>query len=133
MNITASFAAFFESISGSVLGSSLFIGGAPSSNKVQDNIWWLVTSGGSIITSNTTGENLKSYTIELSYRSRDYQAVYDELQSMEEAINCDDCVQLTDFETIDVKASILGIDTDLDLEDRKVGILGINITVYSSC
>lgn len=133
MNISQSFAEFLETVTGATLGQDLFIGQAPSSNKVQSAIWWIVASGGGRDVNNVTGEAIKSYTIDILYRSRNYQSVYDEMQSLETALNCDSCVQLEGFETLDVKAQILYIDDDLDAEDRKVGVLQANITVYQTC
>jgi len=114
------------------LGQDLFIGQAPSSNKVSNDLWWIVATGGSG-SSLASGENLKVYTIEVYRRSRNYETVYADMQSLEQILNCDDCVQLEDFQTVDVKATVLSIDSDLDAEDRKVGLLQTNITVYDSC
>jgi hypothetical protein len=133
MNIAFSFANFLEVITGSTLGQTLFIGQAPSSNKVNNAIWWIVASGGNRTTDAATGESIKQYVIEVYYRSRDYKAVYDAMQDLELKLNCDDCVQLENYDTLDVKASVLGIDNDLDAEDRKVGLLQANLTVYQRC
>jgi hypothetical protein len=133
MNVTESFAEYLENSLGLVLGQDLFIGEAPSSNKVQDDIWWITGAGGTRLIDNTTGEALKAYSIDIYKRSRDYRTIYNELHNLEEQINCDGCVQLTGYETVDIKASVLSIDDDLDKEDRKVGLLHTEITVYKTC
>jgi hypothetical protein len=50
MNLSESFADYLETLSGATLGQDLFIGNAPSSNKVQDTIYWIVATGGNIVT-----------------------------------------------------------------------------------
>lgn len=133
MNISEAFADFLETQTGSVLGTDLFIGQAPSSNKVPDTIWWMVATGGSRTTDTVSGEALKSYTVEVYYRSRDYQQVYDELQALEITLNCSECVELEGFVTVQIRASVLSIDTDLDAEERKVGLLQADLSVYERC
>lgn len=133
MNISESFAGFLEIETDSTLGQDLFIGNAPSSNKAPNDLWWIVATGGDRVIDNASGEALKSYSIEIYYRARDYKTVYNQLQSLEIILNCDECVQLEDFETIDVKASVLSIDADFDDEDRKVGLLQADIIVYEDC
>lgn len=133
MNISKSFADFLETLLGATLGQDLFIGNAPSSNKVQDSIWWMVATGGSRITDAVTGESVKEYSIEVYRRARDYKTVYNDLQSLEVTLNCTECVELEGFDTIDIRASVLSIDNDLDDEDRKVGLLQSTIDVYEDC
>jgi hypothetical protein len=133
MNIVEAFASYLTTITGTILGQDIFIGNAPSDNKLADpfaNLWWIVASGGSRDTDAVTGEAIKSYSIEIYLRSRDYKAVYDELHTLEENLNCDGCVQLEGFETVDVKAQILSIDDDLDNVERKVGLLQAEILTY---
>jgi hypothetical protein len=133
MNISESFAEYLVSLGIGTLGQNIFIGNAPSSNMVIDSIWWIVSSGGNPIRRNSTGESLKSYTINVFYRDRDYKTVYDELNTLEESINCDNCTALNDYDTISIEANSFPIDNDLDNEDRKVGLLQVNLTTYKEC
>jgi hypothetical protein len=133
MNISESFAEYLVSLGIGTLGQNIFIGNAPSSNMVIDSIWWIVSSGGNPIQINSTGESLKSYTINVFYRDRDYKTVYDELNTLEESINCDNCTALNDYDTISIEANSFPIDNDLDNEDRKVGLLQVNLTTYKEC
>lgn len=133
MNISEAFAELLEDESIATLGQDLFIGQAPSSNKVQDSIYWIVATGGNIEIESVTGEKTKAYTIEVYRRSRDYRTVYNDLQFLENLLNCTRCVELSGFDIIDINASVLSIDNDLDAEDRKVGLLQSNIVVYEDC
>lgn len=130
MSLVSAFATYLQGITGTTLGQTLFIGEAPSSNKVADAIWWIVENGGGIIQKNATGEARKSYQINVFCRSRDYQAIKDQMSSLEEDLNCDNCSQLSGYDTIDIEATTFPIDNDLDSEDRKVGLLQVTITTY---
>lgn len=135
MNIAESFADFLQNNLGiATLGQDLFIGNAPSSKKIPlDHIWWIKVTGGNPDTKLQSGEVMKTYFIEVSHRSRGYKTVYDDLHALEETLNCEDCVQLDGFTTIDVSAAVLTIDQDIDSEDRKVGLLQANIITYKEC
>lgn len=133
MSLAEAFASYLEILLNVNIGQTLWIGEAPSSNKVADDIWWLIASGGGRETDNITGEAVKDYSIEIYCRSRNYKTVYTQLQDLEEDLNCRDCVQLEGYETISVKAQVLSIDDDLDGEDRKVGLLQANVKIYKEC
>lgn len=134
MSLVESFAGYLENTLGlATLGTDLFIGEAPSSNRVPDSIWWIIDNGGSPIKKNSTGESLKNYQIQIFYRNRDYKLVKDAMFLLEEELNCDGCTQLSGFDTIDIIAITFPIDNDLDQEDRKIGMIQANVTTYKSC
>lgn len=133
MSVIEAFKDYLVGILPVTFGQDLFIGEAPSSNKVPDTIWWIVARGGDKTTDYPTGGAVKSYQIDIFHRDRDYKSLSDELSSLEELLNCEECTQLTGFQTMDSQASVLGIDNDLDGEDRKIGLLQATITVYKPC
>lgn len=115
------------------LGQDLFIGNAPSSNKAPDTLTWLIGSGGNKITTAKSGEAVKSYRVDIYRRDMDYEAIYNFLHALEERLNCSGCTELTGYTTVEVEASVLTIDSDLDNESRKVGLLQANLTIYKEC
>jgi len=133
MNIAQSFANYLETITGSTLGQTLFIGQAPSSNKAPDDLWWIITSGGTPILDAVTGEMVKQYSIEVYHRSRNYKSVYDLQQDLEITLNCSRCVELQDFEIVSIRATAFPIDSDLDDEDRKIALIQVDLTAYEDC
>lgn len=133
MSVVSSFATFLATTVGSTIGQDLFIGLAPSSQQTQDSIWWIVATGGEKTISLPTGEALKQYRIDIFYRSMDYESVFTELSDLEEALNCDGCTQLVGYEVVDVEAFVFSIDQDLDNEERKVGLVEANITIFKGC
>jgi len=139
MNIIDSFATLLQTLGIATLGQDLFIGNAPSSNSststnpVPDDIWWIVANGGTINTSLQTGESLRDYQVNVYRRSRNYRTVYDNLYSLEETLNCNNCLELQNFNAVAIQTIAFPIDDDLDGEDRKVGLLQVNLTVYKEC
>lgn len=133
MSLVSAFATYLQSVTGTTLGQTLFIGEAPSSKKVVDAIWWIVENGGGVIQKNATGEATKSYQFNVFFRSRDYEAIKDAMYELEEDLNCDNCSQISGYDTIDIEATTFPIDNDLDSEDRKVGLLQVTITTYKEC
>lgn len=129
-NLAESFVGYLEDLGIATFGDDLFIGEAPSTNLVADSIWWVTASGGTPETRLLTGETVKNYLVEVFYRNRDYQAVYDAMHSLEESINADRCTQLEGFETFDIQATTFPVDQDLDAQDMKVGLLQASIRTY---
>lgn len=130
MNIAEAFATYIDTSTAFTIGQDLFIGQAPSSDKVPDSIMWVEASGGDTERKAHTGERMKSYLVEVRYRNRNYQTVYDTLHDLEEDLNQSECINLSGFETIQVEATTFPIDEDLDSEGRKVGLLAVTITTY---
>lgn len=133
MSLVSAFATYLQGVTGSTLGQTLFIGEAPSSKKVADAIWWVIENGGGIVAKNATGETRKSYQFNVFFRSRDYEAIKNAMSTLEEDLNCDNCSQISGYDTIDIEATTFPIDNDLDSEDRKVGLLQVTITTYKEC
>jgi len=133
MNITKSFALYLESIGVATLGQTLFIGEAPNTNKVDNPVFWLVSTGGNKTTQLSTGESVKLYQFNLYYRSREYGDVYDTMFELERQLNCSGCETLQGFDNIETQASVLSIDSDLDNEDRKIGLLQTSVTIFENC
>lgn len=130
MNLAEAFAELLEDLTGSTLGQDLFIGQAPSSNKVPDSLWLISTSGGAKVVKAQTSEYVSDYQIEVRYKNRDYKTVYDNMQSLLTQLNSGSCTQLSGYETIEIEATTYPIDEDLDSEDRKVGLLVATVTTY---
>lgn len=133
MNLIESFTNLLETLTGTTLGQDLFIGQAPSSNKVQDDIWWVIGRGGAVTQTSVTSERTKERIIEVYFRSRDYKTIYDTMQTVEEELNCVNCVSLEGYTVLDVVATPLFVDDDLDSEDRKLGLMQVNVTTFQEC
>jgi hypothetical protein len=132
MNLATAFVDYLETLSLGTFGDNIFIGLAPSSNLVPDAIFWIVASGGTA-TRNASGGTMSEYTVDIYYRDTSYETVYDTLNDLQENLNCDSCVELDGFDTIDISAFSYPIDQDLDNEDRKVGLLQATVRAYADC
>ena len=133
MSIAESFVNYLENLGVGIFGQDIFIGEAPSSNKVQDSIIWIIESGGNNVKKVATGESLKQYSMNIYKRDRNYKLVKDSMLELEELLNCNQCIQLDDYETIEIEVVSFPIDRDLDSEDRKIGLIQVNITIYKKC
>lgn len=133
MSLISALGQYLQSESIATLGQDLILGRAPTTRETQDNLWWIIGTGGGTLQKNQTGESRKAYTALIYYRSRNYKQVDDQLFALEEQLNCDGCTQLEGFDTIDIEATIYPSDDDLDSEDRKVGLIQVTVTTYKEC
>lgn len=129
--ISESFVKFLEDNGIGVFNDNLFLSKVPET--APDSTYWIITSGGSPISKNGTGEKIKQYFISVYYRDLKAKNVERTLFSLEELLNCSDCVQLQNYEVLEVEASQFPSDTDLDNEERRIGFLQAKIKVYKTC
>lgn len=130
MNIVDSFAEYLQDLGIATLGQDLFIGEAPSSKQVSNSIWWIIDDGGNNQLDLSTGEKIKIHRISVYNRGNNYQTVKDDIHEAELLINDDGCTQLNGYETLDIEVATFPIDNDIDSEDRKVGLLQVNLKTY---
>lgn len=135
MNLLEAFVEYLENLGIATRGQDLWISEVPSSQQLNnvDNQWWVIASGGQPLTKTSTGEMMKIYQFQVFNRNRNIKQIQNAMFSLEESLNCDGCTQLTGYDTIDIEASTFPIDQDIDNEDRKVGLLQVNITTYKEC
>lgn len=128
MNIAKDFSQFMQTQGFGVLGTDLFIGGVDLS--APSNCWWIVSSGGASEPRNITGERQNSYTLEVYYRNKDANLVYDTMQELSDAINSVGCLELANYTFIAMESIVFPTDNDLDDEERTVGVIQVSLTVY---
>ena len=129
MNIAKSFASYLQAEAYGTEGVNLFVGSAPK--DAPDTCMWVVKSGGDNVSSNITGERQKRYQLNVYFRSADPEDVNDNLEELETEINADACTQLSGYDTIEMEALLFPEDQDIDDEERTVGMMQVNIYVYS--
>lgn len=111
-------------------GQDLYINEVPSSQNTLESVYWINTSGGNPISKNKTGEIIRFHSINVYYRSTSGKDVERKLFELAELIQNQRCFQLTGFETIDVSVAQFPATSDMDVEDRKIGFLRLNIQTY---
>lgn len=126
--IAKSFSTYMEAEGYGIFGTDLFIGSAP--DGALDDCWWIIFSGGSSQIKNKTGERVKVYVLDVYHRGTDSASVDQNLQAFEEQINSIHCDQLDGFDTVEMEAVNFASDQDLDVEDRSVGLVQVQVTVY---
>ena len=130
MNVAKSFVEYMESLGMGTFSTDIFVGGIPQ--DAPDNSWWVISSGGSPIRKNHTGERIKDYILDVFYRNTNAEDVYESIQEFEEEINSKGCVQLSGYDTVEMEASILSTDRDIDNEDRVLSLLQVRISIYQN-
>lgn len=129
-NIARDFAQYLEDNGFGTFGIDLYVGAVPKETEHPDDVMWVIAGGGNPIIKNTTGEMMKEYLVSVYYRNTSSETVHNTMQELEELINADGCTQLTNFDTVDLDATLFPADQDLDAEDRDVQLLEVTVTTY---
>lgn len=122
------FVAFLESKNIGTFGTDLFLGEMPL--DAPDNAWLVVVNGGNPEKVTLDGSMIKLYTFNIFHRSLAGKEIERELFSLEEDLNCASCVNLEGFETIYSRATNFAQDTDLENEDRRIGLLQAQVRLF---
>ena len=133
MTISESFVKLLEEKGFGVFGQSIFLYRVPSSLKTQTELLWVIPSGGDTTRTTTTGAKVKLYQFLVYFRSKKAQRVDSFLNELEKTLNCAGCVSLEGFELVSINTSVFPSDQDLDTEDRMVGMVQVQLEVYSTC
>lgn len=133
MTISESFIKLLESKGCGIFGQNIFLYRVPNSLKTPTELFYVIPSGGSIISNSPTGNKIKMYQFLIYYRSNSAQKVDKVLSTLEEELNCAGCVQLEDFELINLETSMFPADQDADSENRMVGMIQVQVQVYKNC
>lgn len=133
MTIAQSFVKYLEDQGYGTFGQDIFLYRVPNSLKTQTDLMWIIPSGGSPVSSNATGEKQKAYQMLVYYRSNSARQVDEALSLLENQLNCPSCVELEGFELVSIEATQFAADQDLDSENRMVGMIQVQLTVYKSC
>lgn len=128
--ISEAFVKFLEENDIATFGQDLYINEVPSSNNAQDSVYWILTSGGNPISKLRTGELVRMFAITINYRAISGKEVERKLFELSEFLQEPGCFQLDGFETIDISVAQYPAQDDLDLEDRKRGLLRVTIQTY---
>jgi hypothetical protein len=122
------FVKFLQSKNIGTFGEDLFFGELPQ--DAPNNSWLVVVSGGNPDMVTLDGGMVKVYTFNIYHRSLAGKEMERELFSLEEDLNCSDCVSLEGFETIYSRAINFGTDNDLEQENRRIGLLQAQIRLF---
>ena len=133
MTLIQSFAKFLEEKGYGISGQNIYLYRVPNSKKTETEVLWLIPTGGYPSSRNKTGEMIKAYQVLIYFRSNNARKVDTVLNDLEQTLNCSQCVNLEGFELVDIRATQLPADQDLDSENRMTGSINCQIQVYKSC
>jgi len=124
------FVKFLEDKNIGTFGEDLFLGELPE--EAPDNAWLVVVGGGNPEVVTLDGSMIKLYTLNIYHRALAGKEVERQLFSLEEDLNCPSCVNLEGFETIYSRATNFAQDTDLENENRRIGLLQAQIRLFKN-
>lgn len=122
------FIKFLETEGIGTFNTDLYLGQLPL--KAPDEAWLVVVAGGSPELVTADGGMLKVYTFNIYRRSLAGKEIERSLFGLEEKLNCSTCVNLDGFETIYSRATQFAQDTDLENENRRIGVLQAQVRLY---
>lgn len=108
--------------------TDLYLGQLPL--EAPDEAWLVIVAGGSPELVTADGGMMKLYTFSIYRRSLAGKEIERSLFSLEEKLNCSTCVNLEGFETIYSRATQFAQDTDLENENRRIGLLQAQVRLY---
>jgi len=133
MTISRAFVKFLEDKGCGIFGQNIFLYRVPNSLKTQTELYWVIPSGGMKVSTNKTGEAIKAYNFLIYFRSNEAKTVDETLSALEEMLNCSSCVELDGFELVSINTTQFPADQDLDSENRMVGMIQVQLSVYKGC
>lgn len=133
MTIGRAFVKFLEDKGYGVFGQNIYLFRVPNSFKADDEVLWVIPSGGNITGRNKTGEAIKAYQFLVYFRSVSAEKIDIALSDLEEVLNCSGCVNLEGYELVQVSTTQFPADQDLDAENRMVGLLRVQLEIYKKC
>lgn len=129
-SITQSFVKWLEEQGVATFGQDIFINSVPDSKNTQSSIYWIVTFGGNTISKGITGEKVQLFVMNLYYRDKKGSRVDEKLYELSELLNDPTCFNLDGVDVLEVSVSQFPASQDFDGEDRKFGMLRIDIQTY---
>ncbi len=130
--ITKSMIKFMEDLGFGTFGTNLYVYQVPDSKFADNDIYWLIPSGGTPTRQLYTWGKTKRYAFIVHYRNESTEVVDDKMFEMESVINAVKCPLLEGFDVYNVQCDSFPTDSDLDSEDRMVGTMTIFIELLDS-
>lgn len=122
------FVKFLEEKGFGTFGTDLYLGQLPL--DAPDEAWLVIVTGGSPDMVTADGGMLKIYTFNVYRRSLAGKEIERQLFSLEETLNCSTCVNLDGFDTIYSRATQFAQDTDLENENRRIGLIQAQVRLF---
>lgn len=122
------FVKFLEDKGFGTFGTDLYLGQLPL--EAPDEAWLVIVAGGSPDMVLPDGGMMKIYTFNVYRRSLAGKEIERQLFSLEETLNCSTCVNLDGFETIYSRATQFAQDTDLENENRRIGLIQAQVRLF---
>lgn len=131
MNYLESFARYMEGMGVATRGQNLTIGEVPRhlpDTDLNEGQWWIVASGGA---SEGTDFVLWKRVIYINvyYRDRDPKCVFEKFEDFRKKVYEAGCPELEGYRTVNIDVSGELVDSDIDTEENKIGVMVIRLAV----
>lgn len=122
------FVKFLQDKGYGAFGKDLFLGELPI--EAPDKTWLVVVSGGNPEQMLLDGGMVKTYTFNVYRRAVAGKEIERDLFSLEEMLNCAECIDLDGFQTIYTRATQFAQDADLENENRRIGLVQAQVRLF---
>lgn len=112
-------------------GKEYYLYALPDTKKTNVDVFWLVPVVENMVTRNVTREPRYLDSFTLNYRSTTKVNADIEISRVKEMINSLKCFSLPHYQVLDIQATSINVDDDLDVEKAKRASLTINLTTYN--
>lgn len=112
-------------------GKDSYLYALPDSKRTEAKVFWLVPNTENISHRNVTRELRYLDTFTLYYRSVDKVDADIQISKVKEIINNLKCFSLPHYTVVDIEATSINVDNNLDAEKARRASLVINLTTYN--
>lgn len=112
-------------------GKRYYLYALPDTKETDTDVFWLVPNSENISHRNVTREPRYLDTFTLYYRSNDKVDADRHISRVKEIINSLKCFSLPHYKVLDIEATSISVNNDLDAEKAKRASLIINLTTYN--
>lgn len=112
-------------------GKEYYLYALPNTKVTNVDVYWLIPNIENVVKRNVTKEPTYLDTFTLNYRSTDRSMADAEISKVKEIINRLKCFSLPHYKVLEIQATSINVDDDLDAEGAKRASLTINLTTYN--
>lgn len=112
-------------------GKMYYLYALPDTKESDTDVFWLVPNSENISHRNVTREPRYLDTFTLNYRSNDKISADRQISKVKEIINSLKCFSLPHYKVLNIEATSISVNNDVDVERAKRASLIINLTTYN--
>lgn len=127
--VSEAFIKWMEDNGYGTFGTDIFLNQIPDDSI--DNAYWIVTSGGEVLSRLVTAQSIQQFSTAINYRNVKGEEVEHKLFELSQKINVRDAFYIDGFDIYSIEATMPD-DNDRDAENRRQGSFAIGTQIYKS-